>query len=89
MLQLLYDVHAWYTAGPGSAPLTTYRRPVTYRIFSDANKLEKIFAENKELCGGDLFFQISKLLVNWDMRNFFRNCESLNEEISVGQPASR
>ena len=82
-LQLPYDVNAWHLDGPDSNPLMAYRRPVTYRIFSDVNKLEKIFAENKELCGGDLFFQISKLLVNWDMRNFFRNCESLNKETPV------
>jgi len=86
-LELPYDVNAWYLDGPEGGSLTAYKRPAAYRIYSDVNKLNEIFDENKELCGGDFSFQIAKLLSNWDMRNFFRICESLSKEEPIGQPA--
>ncbi|MFH1822590.1 MAG: radical SAM protein [Patescibacteria group bacterium] len=74
-LDLPYDVNAWYLAGHNAKPLATYNQPVSYQIFYDTDNLKMIFDSIKKLYGGDFAFQFSKLLVDWGIKNFWRQCE--------------
>ncbi len=77
ILQLPYDVNSWYLNNSNCSPLITYNKPMVYRIFCDADRLKRIFAEAKKLYGGDLYFQVAKLLIYWSIKNFWRQCEPL------------
>ncbi len=70
-INLSYDVQKWYLDGPNSKPLIDYKKPVNYQIFCDTKKLKMIFAEAKKVFGGDFFFQISKILVNRNIKDFW------------------
>ena len=70
-LNLPYDVQRWYLDGFDSKPLISYKKPINYQIFCDVKKLKKIFVEARKVYGGDLSFQISKLLVNRNIKDFW------------------
>ena len=74
-MNLSYDVRKWYLGGLNSKPLINYKKPVNYQIFCDVKKLKIILTEAKKVYGGDLFFQISKLLVNRNIKDFWHQSE--------------
>ncbi len=74
-MHLSYDVQKWYCDGDASATLLTYKKPTSYKIFCDNEKIQRALTKTKELYGGDPFFQVSKLLIDWDISNFWRQCE--------------
>jgi hypothetical protein len=76
-LYLPYDVSAWYLDGSDARPLTDYKKPVAYQLFCDSERIKRTLSEIKELWGGDLFFQVGKLLINFDIKDFWRQCEPL------------
>jgi radical SAM superfamily enzyme YgiQ (UPF0313 family) len=75
-LQLRYDVNEWYLLGDSANPLITYKKPVNYQISYNRDNIKRIFDEAKELYGTDISFQLSKLLTNCDINNFWRKCEA-------------
>ena len=77
ILDLSYDVNRWYKAGLSANPLTSYRTPSRYKIFYDTKKLDTILSESKMLFGDDLSFRVGKLLTNWSIKNFWRQCEQI------------
>lgn len=79
ILNLPYDVNSWYLQGAGSKPLITYNKPSRYQTSYNVDNLKMTFVEAKKLFGGDLHFQISKLLINRDIRDFWRQCKSLKQ----------
>ena len=83
MLHLPYDVNSWYLAGTSANPLVSYDTSTAYTIFYDAKELETILSEGQKLFGDDLTFRVGKLLVNWDVRNFWRKCKPMAKESSI------
>lgn len=75
ILHLPYDVNSWYLNNSNCYPLVAHNKPAVYRISCDADRLKRIFAEAKKIYGGDLYFQVSKLLIYWSIKNFWRQCE--------------
>ena len=76
-LQLGYDVNEWYLLGDSANPLITYKKPVNYQISYNRDNIKRIFDEAKELYGPDISFQLSKLLINFDIKIFWRKCEAM------------
>jgi len=78
-LSLPYDVNAWYLCGSDNSSLVTYNRPADYRIFCDIDSIKTFSDRMKKLYGGNFYFQVSKLLMNWNIKNFCYKCEPLNK----------
>lgn len=83
VLHLPYDVNAWYAEGNNHDSLTSYRKPVSYRIFYDVKETERFLSEAEELFGGNLSYRVGKLLVNWSVSKLWRKCEPITKESSV------
>ena len=79
-LCLPYDVNAWYLEKTDSKPLTTYNTPSRYRVFYKTDGFNTMLGESKKLYAGDLYFQVSKLLINWSIKNFWLQCELLEKQ---------
>ena len=82
-LELPYDVNIWYADGDNSDSLTSYRKPVSYRIFYDRKEIERFLSEAEKLFGENLFYRLGKLLVNWSISKLWRKCEPVARERSV------
>ena len=72
-ISLPYDVANWYAQGIDSLPLVNYRKETAQRIFYDKERIKRIFQEAQKTFGGDVFFQTSKLLINRDIKDFWRS----------------
>jgi radical SAM superfamily enzyme YgiQ (UPF0313 family) len=83
VLHLPYDVNAWYAEGDNSDFLTSYRKPVSYRIFYDVEEIERFLSEAEKLFGKELIYRIGKLLVYWSISKLWRKCEPITTESSV------
>lgn len=70
-LTLDYDVNDWYLS-KYKYLLLHYKRPVTYILSYDTNAIEEIFRSADNLYGHDKEYQISKLLVNYDVKTFWK-----------------
>ena len=75
VLRLPYDVNAWYADGDNSDSLTTYKRPVSYRVFYDVEEIERFLSEAEMLYGKEMIYRIGKLLVYWSISKLWRRCE--------------
>jgi radical SAM superfamily enzyme YgiQ (UPF0313 family) len=83
VLCLPYDVNTWYASGDNSNSLTSYRKPVNYRIFYDVEEVERLLSEAQNLFGEDLTYRLGKLLVNWSISKFWRKCEPVVKESNI------
>jgi hypothetical protein len=83
VLHLPYDVNSWYAKGDNSDFLTSYRKPVSYRIFYDVAEIERFLSETKRLFGEEPIYRIGKVLVYWSVSKLWRKCELLMKESSV------
>ena len=83
VLHLPYDVNAWYAEGDNPDSLTSYRKPVSYRIFYDVEETERFLSEAEGLFGENLSYRVGKLLVNWSVSKLWRKCEPVTKESSV------
>lgn len=73
-IRLAYDVNAWYSSH-ATTSLTLFRKPVRYKVSSNAKQLSQIFEENQKLYGNELSYAVGKILVQWSIKNFWRNSE--------------
>ncbi len=83
VLRLPYDVNAWYAEGDNSGSLTSYRKPVSYKIFYDMQEIGRFLSEAEKLFGEDLSYRLGKLLVNWSISKLWRKCEPAVRKRSV------
>lgn len=77
ILNLTYDVNRWYLDGVDSKPLTAYFQPVKYKISYQTDRFESILTQTQKLYGGDISFQLGKLLIDWDIEIFWCQCKPL------------
>jgi len=80
ILNLLYDVNAWYQSSNKSKSLINYNQSVSYQISHDLQNIKNALSEGKTLWGGDLNFQIGRLLSIWSVKYFWRQCKK-NEDV--------
>jgi hypothetical protein len=83
VLHLPYDVNTWYAEGDNSDSLTSYRKPVSYRIFYDVEEIERFLSEAEKLFGEELIYRIGKLLVYCSVSKLWRKCEPVAKESSI------
>jgi hypothetical protein len=50
-----------------------------YDIFCDLKSIEKITNQGEKLYGEDKIYQFGKLILNWNIENFWRKCELLKK----------
>ena len=77
ILQLSYDVNAWYHSERSSRSLVSFKKTVKYRLAADTKRLKGIFEEGRKLYGEDVSYRSSKILINWSVKDFWYKCEPL------------
>ena len=78
IINLDYDVNSWYLAGVDSKWLVKYKKSSVYRIYYEIKKIKRILFESERLHGGDLNFQVGRILNSWSIKEFWRKCKSIN-----------
>jgi hypothetical protein len=76
-LSLFFDVNSWYLAGANAAPLSSYQGPSKYKISCDTERIDMIINQGKKLYGDDIPYIFGKTLINWSVKQFWRNCEAM------------
>jgi hypothetical protein len=73
-LVLEYDVLSWYRQE--RQPLQSFRGKTEYKISTDHRRMEGLFDSARKLYhGGDVSYFIGKTMINWSIKNFWRECE--------------
>lgn len=89
VVELYYDVAAWYN-DKGGEPLTSYRTqsncPARYRISADRERIKEMLDAGSRMYGRDIYLSIPRLLLYYDIRNFWFSCERIDEDESPEGP---
>ncbi len=72
VLELEYDVRAWYNERSESKRLDDYKRQTSYLILSDWRRIEEILRSGRSLYGDNLSAAFGKLLREWSPSHFWR-----------------
>ncbi len=72
-LDLSFDVPNWYVQTKEQAkPLSDFHRPCRYRVFLDAENIEKQLNEQRALHGNDSVYLAARLINNCPVSDFWR-----------------
>ncbi len=76
VLQLPYDVCAWYNDGVHVDQLATYAKPVQYRVYPDTKHIAQIMSDARGLFGDNVSFTVGKLLISYSIKPFWCKTET-------------
>jgi len=77
LLDLDYDVGAWYGQGGNSAPLRSHRRPTRHRLWYDRERIQSMLETGEKMYGPDKLLSIPRLLLYYNVKHFWRKCDSI------------
>lgn len=85
-ITLSYDLKRWYEAGADAKPLTAYKRSVTYRLWADVDRIQRILDSGYRMFGRDMSLTVPRIMQYYDAGKFWLECEELapaDERIAV------
>ena len=78
LLDLDYDIGAWYEDGrAGGHPLSSYRRPTRHRLWYDRERIRGMLDTGEKMYGPDKLLSIPRLLLYYNVKHFWRTCDSI------------
>lgn len=81
IIDFAYDIRGWYN--DPVKPLSSFRRPVTYRFFYESEKINRIIRQNKGLWGDNLAYMVGKIFIYWSMEDFWCTCEPVDSVLKA------
>jgi hypothetical protein len=72
VINLSYDVNAWYFENSEKMPLVAYKKDISYEVYQESERIKNIFSGIKKLYGPDIKYQFGQFLIRWDIENLWR-----------------
>jgi len=83
ILELPFDIMAWYNQKNDLHPLITFDQPASYKIYYDLTKIQNLLDTAENIFGDDVYYQIGKYLAYSSIKNFWRICEPCNTHFKL------